>query len=74
LHVQDVPERSMILIHPANYAMKELRGCIAPVTQLTGLGIGIGSRSAMQQLFSLADETIRAGELVILKIIIQPPQ
>lgn len=72
LHVQDVPERSMILIHPANHAMKELRGCIAPVTQLTGTGKGIGSRFAMQHLFSLTDQTIRAGEPVILSIINQP--
>ena len=28
-HVLDVPERSLILIHPANYA-SELQGCIAP--------------------------------------------
>jgi hypothetical protein len=30
LVVTDVPERSGILVHPANYALEQLRGCIAP--------------------------------------------
>ena len=38
--VKDVPNRSLILIHPANDAAKELKGCIAPVTALTGNGKG----------------------------------
>src|SRR5690606_8696525 len=32
--------REAILIHAANDAMKELHGCIAPVTKLTGEGRG----------------------------------
>lgn len=39
LLLQDVPSRTLILIHPANYAEKELRGCIAPVTKLAGAGL-----------------------------------
>ena len=31
LVIEDVPGRQGILIHPANDAKKELRGCIAPV-------------------------------------------
>ena len=38
LHVLDVPERSFILFHSANDAQKELNGCIAPVTKLSGPG------------------------------------
>ena len=36
LYVKNVPEREFILIHPANYARIELKGCIAPVTALSG--------------------------------------
>lgn len=50
LLVSPVPGRSLILIHPANIALKELRGCIAPVTTLSGAGCGKQSRSAMQEL------------------------
>ncbi|SMG51628.1 DUF5675 family protein [Sphingobacterium psychroaquaticum] len=47
--VQDVPGRSGILFHPANTASKELRGCIAPVTLLLGLGRGSSSRAAFRK-------------------------
>lgn len=43
LVVCNVPNRSAILIHAANNAVKELRGCIAPVTNLTGEGLGVKS-------------------------------
>src|SRR5690606_274250 len=42
--LNDVPGRSYILIHPANDARRELAGCIAPVTRLTGPGRGEASR------------------------------
>ncbi|WP_437922491.1 DUF5675 family protein, partial [Sphingobacterium sp. LRF_L2] len=45
--------REAILIHPANNAMKELHGCIAPVTALTGEGTGTESRKALQELKAL---------------------
>ena len=35
LELVDVPNRTYILIHPANNAQKELHGCIAPVTKLS---------------------------------------
>src|SRR5258706_11888455 len=41
LWVMNVPGRELILIHPANDAMKELKGCIAPVSILTGPGRGV---------------------------------
>src|SRR5512138_3060985 len=45
-----VPNRELILIHPANNAVKELRGCIAPVSFLTGEGEGASSRMALNRL------------------------
>lgn len=45
--------REAILIHPANNALKELHGCIAPVTTLTGEGTGTESRKALEVLKAL---------------------
>lgn len=52
LIVKNIKGRSYILFHPANYANKELLGCIAPVTYLSGIGKGTYSRNAMQKLLS----------------------
>lgn len=49
LLVQNVPGRKWILIHPANDAQKELRGCIAPVMELKGHK-GLYSRVALNVL------------------------
>ncbi len=43
LQVVNVPQRELILIHPANDAMRELKGCIAPVCFITGAGKGLRS-------------------------------
>ncbi|CAN5836915.1 hypothetical protein BH11BAC4_BH11BAC4_18750 [soil metagenome] len=55
LHMQlhGVPGRSLILFHPANDAATELKGCIAPVTMLTGEGKGALSRKAFEKLKKL---------------------
>jgi hypothetical protein len=45
--------REAILIHAANNAMRELHGCIAPVTTLTGEGFGTESRKALDKLKAL---------------------
>ena len=50
LHIKNVYQRKWILLHPANDAKTELRGCIAPVSKLTGEGKGIYSRRAMDIL------------------------
>lgn len=50
LIIKNVKDRSFILFHPANEANKELLGCIAPVTYLSGIGRGTYSRNAMQKL------------------------
>lgn len=47
LLLQNVPNRELILIHPANDAKTELQGCIAPVSRCTGVGTGNASRKAM---------------------------
>lgn len=53
LLVTGVPGRSLILVHPANNALKELAGCIAPVSSLSGPGKGLQSRIAFEWLLSL---------------------
>jgi len=54
LLVKDVPGRSVILIHPANDALKELRGCIAPVCTVTAEGKGLLSKNALTRLLAVA--------------------
>jgi hypothetical protein len=56
LLVENVKGRELILIHPANDALKELRGCIAPVSILTGPGKGILSRSAFEKVIGLVEK------------------
>lgn len=68
LVVMDVPDRSGILIHPANYALEQLRGCIAPVTTLTGPGRGIQSCAAMATLHALVFPAMKRKEQVFLTI------
>ena len=48
--LEGVPDRTCILVHPANDAMLELKGCIAPVSMITGSGKGTSSRKAMALL------------------------
>lgn len=59
LQLDGVPGRTGIQIHPANHALLELKGCIAPVERLTGPDSGIGSRKATQTLLDL-DAELRA--------------
>lgn len=68
IHLIDVPGRAFILIHPANDAKKELLGCIAPVSNCTGIGMGNYSRKALKKLtdlvFPMLDKTIQV-QLII---------
>ena len=50
LEIVGVENRSLILFHPANNALLELNGCIAPVTKLSGPGLGLMSRKAFAKL------------------------
>ena len=68
LHVENVKGRSLILLHPANNAQKELKGCIAPVLQLSGLGKGISSRITLQKIVSLCYQAFDRKEKVTLII------
>lgn len=68
IYVEKVPNRSAILFHPANNAIKELMGCIAPVTKLTGPGTGTQSVLAMGKLRSIVYGHIDAGKEVYLEI------
>lgn len=68
LHLQNVPGRSMILIHPANNAIKELRGCIAPVTRITGEGMGSDSAKALQKLMLLVNKALSEQETILLTV------
>lgn len=67
--VKDVVGRSEILFHPANNALSELRGCIAPVSQLSGVGKGFESVKAFNKLKEMVYASIDAGESVSLEII-----
>ena len=58
LVLKDVEGRAMILIHPANNAGKELKGCIAPVTKVTGEGKGNLSRPAFEKLKSIVSKSL----------------
>lgn len=66
--VVNVPNREGILIHPANFALRELQGCIAPVTKCTTAGEGNYSRIALERLQALIDLALVANEKVWLII------
>jgi len=68
LHVTQVPGRKWILIHTANDAKKELRGCIAPVSKLNGKGKGSYSKRAMDILIRNVKSLARKNEPNILII------
>ena len=68
LWIKDVPGREYILIHPANDAIKELRGCIAPVAFLTLPGRGIQSRIAFNRLTGLVFPVLDQAQQVWLVI------
>src|SRR6476620_3724062 len=69
LEIAAVPNRDLILFHPANNALQELNGCIAPVTKLSGSGLGLMSRKAFAKLktvvYQALDQKYRV--LIIIK-------
>jgi hypothetical protein len=68
LQVVNVSQRKNILIHPANDATHELKGCIAPVSLITGVGKGIRSRKAMEILTSLVYGALDQHDPVFITI------
>ena len=53
LQIRSVPDRDTILFHPANHAKRELKGCVAPVSELLAPGWGSRSREAMKRLMDI---------------------
>ena len=66
LEIENVQNRSLILFHPANNALQELNGCIAPVTKLSGPGLGLMSRKAFSKLKNLVYKALDNKESVEL--------
>ncbi len=66
LEVENVANRNFILFHPANNALRELKGCIAPVTKLSGPGLGLMSRKAFEKLKEKVYKAIENNESVEL--------
>ncbi|MDH5827333.1 DUF5675 family protein [Sphingobacterium faecium] len=67
--VKDVYGRSDILFHPANDARIELRGCIAPVSQISGIGRGVQSVAAFNKLRDIVYASIDRGDEVLLEVL-----
>lgn len=66
--VMNVPNRSLILVHPANDALKELKGCIAPVSILVAEGKGLNSVIALEKIKALVLKGMNRGEKVFVTI------
>jgi hypothetical protein len=72
LVVFGVPGRSFIFLHPAKNALTELRGCIAPVMEITGPGKGEQAEAALDKLMQLVSGPLKRHEAVWLHISEQP--
>ena len=72
LQLMNVPQRAFILIHPANDALHELKGCIAPVWCITGAGKGLRSRKAVDILIHLVYGALDRKEPPFLTIKSEP--
>jgi hypothetical protein len=68
LEIINVRNRSLILFHPANNALQELNGCVAPVTKLSGPGLGLMSQKAFVKLKELIYKALDKEESVELII------
>lgn len=66
LEVVGVKNRTFILFHPANNALLELNGCIAPVTHISGPGLGLLSRQAFSRLKKLVYRSLDSKKRVVL--------
>lgn len=66
--LENVPDRQYILIHPANNALIELKGCIAPVSIITGIGQGSLSVKAMQAIHSHLSTALGSDEKIFITL------
>jgi hypothetical protein len=69
LWLPKVKGRDLILLHGANDAARDLRGCIAPVFLLSGIGRGENSQLALQPLYLLVLAALKQQETVTMEII-----
>ncbi|WP_228851450.1 DUF5675 family protein [Aegicerativicinus sediminis] len=69
LLVRDVPGRNFILLHAANNAKQDLRGCIAPVHILNGIGKGLQSKEMLQRILSISHQAFEEKITVSLTIL-----
>ena len=65
IEIMNVKNRDYILFHPANDALKELNGCIAPVSELTGEGKGIRSKVAFERLKETIFPYLEKGFVIV---------
>ncbi len=68
LMLVNVPGRQLILVHAANDAIKELKGCIAPVSFLTAEGKGIESSIALKKINAIVFPELNQKKQVFLTI------
>ncbi len=68
IEIVNVSNRSSILIHPANNAIKELNGCITPVTKISGAGLGLLSRKAFTKLRTIVYKALDEKQRVLIII------
>ena len=66
MEIINVKNRILILFHPANNALHELNGCIAPVSKLSGAGLGLMSRKAFTKLKGLVYKVLDRDESIVL--------
>lgn len=66
LEVLNVPNRSLILFHPANNVQRELKGCIAPVSRFLGDGWGSQSRIAFEKMKKLVFSLLEKGKVELV--------
>lgn len=68
LLVNGVTERSYILIHAFNDALKESKGCIAPVSICTGEGKGNNARASLKKLLAIVYPELEKRNKVFITI------
>ena len=68
IEIMNVSNRTSILFHPANNAIKELNGCIAPVTKISGAGLGLMSRKAFAKLKTIVYRALDEKQRVLIII------
>lgn len=54
------------MFHPANNAQRELKGCIAPVSQFLGVGWGSKSRIAFEKVKRIVFPLLEKGEVKVI--------